>query len=66
MKQSLPAHPKSDREWADMVGSFAADEFLAGKLIVADQWSFARDIVAQQVLIPLLSNCRLYDPEISD
>ena len=52
----LPAHPKPDEEWCELMASYAAEELVAGKLITKDQFDFARRIIAQQAYVLLVSN----------
>jgi hypothetical protein len=59
-----PSFPKPDLEWCNLAADLAADELIAGKLIPREQASFAQRIIAQQLHILLVSNCRPID-EIS-
>jgi len=58
VKNQFPAHHKPDREWCDLAADLAADELIAGSVIAPDQFKFAREIIAQQLRILLVSNCR--------
>lgn len=58
MTVELPKHTKSDENWSDLVADMAASELVAGKLIAPDQFDFAQRIIAQQVYILLISECR--------
>jgi hypothetical protein len=62
----LPPHHKPDGQWCDLAASYAVDELIAGKLIEPDQAEFARRIIAQQLSILLVSNCRPIDDEVSN
>jgi hypothetical protein len=61
----LPSFPKPDLEWCNLAANLAADELIAGKLITHEQADFTRRIIAQQLHILLVSNCRPVD-EISN
>jgi hypothetical protein len=62
----LPSHHRPDEQWSELAASLAVDELIAGKLITSDQADFARRIVAQQLHILLISNCRPVNDEISN
>jgi hypothetical protein len=66
MTAHLPAHHRPDEQWSEVTASLAVDELIAGKLITSDQADFARRIVAQQLQILLISNCRPVANGISD
>jgi hypothetical protein len=53
-----PSFPKPDLEWSNLAAGLAADELIAGKLITREQADFAQRIIAQQLHILLVSNCR--------
>ena len=53
----VPAFPKPDEDWCEMIAQFSADELLAGGLIKPDQWDFAKRIIRQQAIVQLVSNC---------
>jgi hypothetical protein len=58
MSQNLPQHHRPDEQWSNLAAELAVDELIAGKLIMQDQADFARRIVAQQIYVLLISNCR--------
>jgi molybdate-binding protein len=53
-----PTYNKPDLEWCDLAADLAADELIAGKVITREQADFVRRIIAQQLHILLISNCR--------
>jgi hypothetical protein len=58
MSQSLPQHHRPDEQWSNLAAELAVDELIAEKLITEDQADFARRIVARQIYVLLISNCR--------
>jgi hypothetical protein len=58
MSQSRPKHHRPDEQWSNLAAELAVDELTAGRLIMEDQADFARRIVAQQIYVLLISNCR--------
>jgi hypothetical protein len=66
MSSQLPAHHRPDEEWAEFAAALAVDELIAGKVITSDQADLAHRIVAQQIHILLISNCRPVSDENSN
>jgi hypothetical protein len=62
----LPAYHLPDEKWCDLAADNAVVELIAGKLIAPDQFAFARRIIAQQLYVLLVSNCRPVDGQISN
>ncbi len=58
MSKQLPEHHQPDKEWAELAASLSVDELIAGNVVTAAQADFACRIVAQQIYILLISNCR--------
>ena len=58
MDHQLPSHDRPDEQWCELAAALAAEELIAGKLITPDQADFAHRIIAQQLFILLVSNCR--------
>jgi hypothetical protein len=53
----LPAHPKQDEKWCEIMASLSADELVAGGVIRPDQKDFAMKVIRQQAYVLLVSNC---------
>jgi hypothetical protein len=51
-------HGMSDENWSELAAAYAVDELIAGKVVAPEQAEFARQIVAQQLSVMLVSNCR--------
>jgi hypothetical protein len=66
MNENLSVHNRPDEKWAELAASLAIDELIAGKVIAPHQADFACRIVAQQIHILLISNCRPANAEISN
>lgn len=66
MNSQLPSFGRSDKEWSELSAAMAVDELIAGKLLVPAQADFAHRIIAQQLLILLISNCRPHEEVQTD
>jgi hypothetical protein len=60
----LPHRGMSDEDWTELAAAYAVDELIAGKVIVPAQAEFAHRIVAQQLYVLLVSNCRPVPMEV--
>jgi hypothetical protein len=52
----MPNHSQPDEKWCDLLGSYSADELVAGGVVAPDKWDFAKRIIEQQAYILLVSN----------
>jgi hypothetical protein len=56
--RNLPHHSMSDEDWTELAAANAVDELIAGKIVEPEKAEFALRIVAQQLFVLLVSNCR--------
>jgi hypothetical protein len=52
------SHHKPDAEWTELAAALSVEELIAGKVIEPNQADFAHRIIAQQLEILLIMNCR--------
>jgi hypothetical protein len=48
----------SDEDWTELAAEYVVEELIAGKVVAPEQAEFAHRIVAQQLFVLLVSNCR--------
>ena len=48
----------ADLKWSEIVAASAVDELLVAKLIASDQAQWAREIIAQDIHVKLVSGLR--------
>jgi hypothetical protein len=60
----LPQRGMPDEDWCELAAANAVDELIAGKVVAPEQSAFAHRIVAQQLFVLLVSNCRPVPMEV--